>query len=82
MYIAESTNTPCQEWDAKMWFAKPGTLNAQKAKSLCYDCPERRDCLDSAVRYEQKHESQHGIYGGLDRVERKVFLGLPVAVSA
>jgi hypothetical protein len=84
MYIAERTDTPCQEYDAKMWFAKQNTMSAQKAKALCYDCPERRQCLDSVVSFEQKHgATEHGIYGGLDNHERGVFLQLtPVAVSA
>lgn len=83
MYIAESTDTPCQEWEPKMWFAKPGTMNAQKAKALCYQCPERLACLDSTVKYEQRHqETEQGIRGGLDSKERAVFLELPVAVSA
>lgn len=83
MYIAESTETPCQTHDDSMWFAKPRTLMAQKAKLLCYRCPERRECLDSAVSYEIKHgETQHGIYGGLDSKERRVFLELPAVVSA
>jgi hypothetical protein len=83
VYIAESTETPCQEWEPKMWFAKPRTLNAQKAKLLCYQCPERLECLDATVRYEQKHgETELGIRGGLDEKERKVFLDLPVAASA
>lgn len=82
MYIAEGTDTPCQEWDAKLWFAKPGTKKSRTAKSLCYECPERRACLDSVVRYEQKHGAvEHGVYGGLDPNERSVFLEL-VAVSA
>ena len=83
MYIAESTETPCQESNPRFWFAKPETKKAGLAKSLCCECPERRQCLDSVVRYEQKHGSQHGIYGGLDTRERAVFLSLPaVSVSA
>jgi hypothetical protein len=83
MYIAKSNDTPCQTWDAKMWFAIQDSPNARKAKSLCYDCPERRDCLDSAVRYERKQgEIERAIYGGLDPRERSVFLELPATVSA
>jgi protein-arginine kinase activator protein McsA len=83
MYIAESTDTPCQQRDAKLWFSKLNTRGAERAKGLCYECPERRKCLDSAVRFERKQGfTDRGIYGGLDTAERAVFLELPVAVSA
>lgn len=83
MYIAESTDTPCQERDAKIWFSKLGTRGVDRAKGLCYACPERRKCLDSAVRFERKQGFvDRGVYGGLDSKEREVFLSLPVAISA
>lgn len=82
MYIAESTDTPCQESNPRFWFAKPETKKASIAKSLCQECPERIACLNSVVRYEQRHGSQHGIYGGLDMRERAVFLDLPMTATA
>lgn len=81
MYIAESTDTPCQETSPHFWFAKQDTQPARVAKRLCYRCTERVECLNSVVAYEQKHGTQAGIYGGLEPHERAVFLDLP-AVSA
>jgi hypothetical protein len=81
MYIAEGTDTPCQTWSATMWFAKQDAPNARRAKALCYECPERSQCLDSVIRFERKQgASERGIYGGLDPHERAVFLSLPVAI--
>jgi len=80
MYIAERTDTPCQTSNPEFWFAKPGTREARSAVLLCYRCPLRIECLNSAVRYEEKlGETQLGIYGGMNRQERKVFLTLAVS---
>ena len=83
MYIAESTETPCQQYKPELWFAKQDSFNARKAKTLCYDCPERRQCLDSVVKFEQQQRmTEPGIYGGLDNHERAVFLELPAIAAA
>jgi WhiB family redox-sensing transcriptional regulator len=37
------------------------------AKAICKTCPVRRECLDYAVRIREPH----GIWGGLNEVERK-----------
>ncbi len=41
-----------------------------RAKSICAECHVRRDCLDYAIRIREPH----GIWGGLNEVERKVVL--------
>ena len=38
-----------------------------RAKTICTTCPVRRACLDYAVRIREPH----GIWGGLNEVERK-----------
>ena len=38
-----------------------------RAKSICASCSVRRACLDYAVRIREPH----GIWGGLNEVERK-----------
>jgi WhiB family transcriptional regulator, redox-sensing transcriptional regulator len=38
-----------------------------RAKSICATCPVRRPCLDYALRIREPH----GIWGGLNEVERK-----------
>lgn len=39
----------------------------QVAKSMCACCPVKRPCLDYALRIREPH----GIWGGLNEVERK-----------
>lgn len=82
MYIAESTDTPCQQTDPQIWFAKQNTRDTRLAKRLCYKCDERIKCLNSIVKFEQKFGTQPGIYGGMDPVDRSVFLGLPATATA
>ncbi len=42
----------------------------RRAKSICSNCLVRRDCLDYAIRIRETH----GIWGGLNEVERKQIL--------
>ncbi|MFO7591240.1 MAG: WhiB family transcriptional regulator [Acidimicrobiia bacterium] len=42
-----------------------------RAKSICSDCPVIDPCLDYAVRIREPH----GIWGGLNEVERRAFSG-------
>ena len=41
-----------------------------RAKAICATCPVRRPCLDYAIRIREPH----GIWGGLNEVERKQLL--------
>jgi WhiB family redox-sensing transcriptional regulator len=41
-----------------------------RAKAICAACPVRRPCLDYALRIREPH----GIWGGLNEVERKQVL--------
>ena len=41
-----------------------------RAKEICSDCSVKRDCLDYALEIREPH----GIWGGLNEVERKVLL--------
>ncbi|HMD44778.1 MAG TPA: WhiB family transcriptional regulator [Acidimicrobiales bacterium] len=41
-----------------------------RAKSICADCHVRGACLDYAIRIREPH----GIWGGLNEVERKTLL--------
>jgi WhiB family redox-sensing transcriptional regulator len=41
-----------------------------RAKAICATCPVRRPCLDYALRIREPH----GIWGGLNEVERKQVL--------
>lgn len=42
-----------------------------RAKAICMTCPVRKPCLDYAIRIREPH----GIWGGLNEVERKQVLG-------
>lgn len=44
----------------------------QWAKSICAACPVRRPCLDYAIEIREPH----GIWGGLNEVERKQLLSI------
>jgi WhiB family transcriptional regulator, redox-sensing transcriptional regulator len=41
-----------------------------RAKAICATCPVRKPCLDYAIRIREPH----GIWGGLNEVERKQVL--------
>ena len=41
-----------------------------RAKAICAECRVRADCLDYAIRIREPH----GIWGGLNEVERKQVL--------
>jgi WhiB family transcriptional regulator, redox-sensing transcriptional regulator len=42
----------------------------ERAKAICAECLVRNDCLDYAIRIREPH----GIWGGLNEVERKTLL--------
>ncbi len=42
----------------------------RRAKEICGSCVVRRDCLDYALRIREPH----GIWGGLNELERKQLL--------
>jgi WhiB family transcriptional regulator, redox-sensing transcriptional regulator len=42
-----------------------------RAKAICQGCPVQKDCLDYALRIREPH----GIWGGLNEVERKQLYG-------
>lgn len=44
------------------------------AKEICSLCSVRRDCLEYAVRIREPH----GIWGGLNELERRVVVALQV----
>jgi WhiB family redox-sensing transcriptional regulator len=59
-------------------FFPPGTLESKeerlvrerRAKSICALCPVRIECLEYAVRIREPH----GIWGGLNELERRVLI--------
>lgn len=70
----------CASVDAELFF--PGKDDEEKsaataaawavARSVCTECPVRRECLDMAMAYETGFgfASRHGMYGGLTPRQR------------
>jgi WhiB family transcriptional regulator, redox-sensing transcriptional regulator len=48
-------------------------LREQRAKEICRTCPVRQPCLAYALRIREPH----GIWGGLNEVERRALLEAP-----
>ena len=45
-------------------------IREARAKAICATCPVKRSCLDYALRIREPH----GIWGGLNEVERRTLL--------
>ncbi len=45
-------------------------LRESRAKAICATCPVKRSCLEYALRIKEPH----GIWGGLNEVERRSLL--------
>ena len=45
-------------------------LRETRAKAICATCPVKKACLDYAIRIREPH----GIWGGLNELERKALL--------
>ena len=67
----------CRGEDAALFFA-PGYFERSqeklgreaRAKAICARCPVRMDCLDYALRTREPH----GVWGGLNEIERRALL--------
>ncbi|MEW6153537.1 MAG: WhiB family transcriptional regulator [Actinomycetota bacterium] len=64
----------CKGPQAEVFFPPPHLerkdereLRERRAKAICATCPVRRPCLDYALRIREPH----GIWGGLNELERK-----------
>ncbi len=47
-------------------------LRETRAKAICAQCSVKQPCLDMAIRIRE----QHGIWGGLNEIERKAVGGI------
>jgi WhiB family redox-sensing transcriptional regulator len=56
----------CKETDPEAFFPEKGGSTAQ-AKQVCLACPVRSECLDYALRNNERF----GIWGGLSERERR-----------
>lgn len=67
----------CRGEDA-VWFFPPGHIEHKaekdarelRARAICGGCPVRAECLDYALTVEEPH----GIWGGLNELERRRLL--------
>lgn len=55
----------CREADPELFFPADGQP-AEPARRICRRCPVIRDCLDEAMR----HEERHGVWGGTSPNQR------------
>ncbi|WP_396653537.1 WhiB family transcriptional regulator [Microbacterium sp. WCS2018Hpa-9] len=66
------TAARCATTDPELWFPRHGDLpTAERAKKICRECPVRAQCLEFALRTNQRE----GIYAGyspksLERLRR------------
>lgn len=58
----------CVGADPEIFFLPRGR-NATEAHRICAGCPVRQECLDEAI----ENREQYGIWGGLDRDERRAY---------
>lgn len=50
---------PCRSWDPELFFAE-SPADVEFAKSICVDCPIRRECLEGALARREPW----GVWGG------------------
>ena len=65
----------CADQDPDLFFpvgsSGPALRQALRAKAICAQCPVRLECLEWAMETRQPH----GVWGGLDEVERERLAG-------
>lgn len=59
----------CAQTDPDMFFPEKGG-STENAKKVCAACTVRLECLEYALR----HNERHGIWGGMSRTERVRFV--------
>ncbi|MFE9251397.1 WhiB family transcriptional regulator [Streptomyces sp. NPDC007088] len=56
----------CAQIGTEFFFPEPGS-SVREAKRICRSCTIRRDCLEYALRQDERY----GVWGGLSEKERK-----------
>jgi WhiB family redox-sensing transcriptional regulator len=67
--IAEHGDPICRTTDPDAWFPEMGEGNSKPmryAKAMCAECPVMVQCRDYGIA----NNEQHGIWGGLDTIQR------------
>lgn len=65
--LAERGPAPCEEGDHEAWWPSGGGSPDQLAVRACERCPAKAECLDYAVKADERE----GLWGGLTRDERR-----------
>lgn len=56
----------CSQCDPELWFPNPGSTS-RDAKRVCISCPVRAQCLEYALRTDQRF----GVWGGMSERDRR-----------
>jgi WhiB family transcriptional regulator, redox-sensing transcriptional regulator len=65
-YIPWQERARCREHDPEIFFPEKGG-SSREAKRICADCPVRIECLNYALRRDERY----GVWGGMSERERR-----------
>ncbi len=56
----------CRDFDLEIFFPEQGR-SGREAKRICAECPVRIECLNDALRRDERY----GVWGGMSERERR-----------
>ena len=65
-YIPWQEQARCREHDPELFFPEKGG-SSREAKRICSECPVRIECLNYALRRDERY----GVWGGMSERERR-----------
>jgi hypothetical protein len=65
-YIPWQERARCREYDPEVFFPEKGG-SSREAKRICSECPVRIECLNYALRRDERY----GVWGGMSERERR-----------
>src|SRR4029434_5287962 len=65
-YIPWQERARCRQHDPEVFFTEKGG-SSREAKRICADCPVRIECLNYALRRDERY----GVWGGMSERERR-----------
>jgi WhiB family redox-sensing transcriptional regulator len=65
-YIPWQERARCREYDPEVFFPEKGG-SSREAKRICAECPVRIECLNYALRRDERY----GVWGGMSERERR-----------
>lgn len=60
-YVEE--NAICKSIGSDLWYEQTTDMQ-DLAKSICFECPVRKECLDLAFLYARSSYDHYGVWGG------------------